>query len=300
MESILSTKEESIRPDPLPESDSPSEPAPEKVSAADDKGEKPEPAAAKPAAKTAPKVEVDDEPEDEGPPPADLEGYEKALKKARGDGRKYRSEKAQFRKQVEEERAEKARLEGELRAFRAQMQAQAQHQPQRPAEPSSEDLANEYWQDPVAFTQKLLKSSVPDVNAVATRQRADLSEFYAKKAHTDYDERFAYFKDKAAKDPSVWQGIFESASPAETLYQRAIAMQEREEFEQNPDAWREAEREKLRAELSGQEQDAEPKAPAQRPTIPKSNATGRGSGNGVPRSGEWSGPRSLDSIFGHQ
>lgn len=273
----------------LPEGgESDSQPAAEsaepKVEVADkDKGETPAPVA---AAKEPEKAADDDA--DEGPMPADLEGFKKALAAARGDKRK-------ARKQWQEAERKLAMFEGQISVLRQQPQAAQQ----KPAEPKPEDIASKYWEDPIAFVQSAIKSSVPDVDAVAARTRADVSEFYARQAHADYEERKAYFQERASKDPELWREIFASPAPAESLYQKAAAMQEREEFEKNPNAWREAELEKLRVQLLGVPSDkTETVAPKPAPKpIPKSIATARGSGAGVSQA--WSGPRSLDQILGH-
>ena len=249
-------------------------------------GATPEPAKTKAEPKD-PAATVGDDDSDDGPMPADLSGFKRALAATRGDKRK-------ARKSWQEAERKLAVLEGELNVLRRQPQ---RGEPEsRPAAPSREDLENKYWEDPVAFTQSLVRRSVPDVDAVSVRNRADISEYYARQSHADYDEQLAWFRERVAKDPTLMQGIFESPAPAEALYSRVKTLREREEFEKDPEAWREAERSKIRAEL-----DADPsgtteqrQAPA-RTTIPKSLAGVRGNGAGV--KSQWAGPRSLDDIL---
>jgi hypothetical protein len=280
------------------ESDSPAATA-ESTEAKADKGETPEKAEAKEPTKTAgqaaaaaakpnaPKAESD-EGEDEGPMPADLEGFKKALAAARGDKRK-------ARKSWQEAERKLAMLEGELNAMRRQPQ-QAKGEPEKPAEAKPQEFD---WENPTGFVKKLVQESAPDVDAVAMRQRADISEFYARRDHADYDEKKAYFLGKAQQDPALWhrfQQILQEPVPAEALYRMAASLQAREEFERDPDAWREAELVKLRSKLEAEAQStAETRQVTAKP-IPKSIAGARGSGVGVQQA--WSGPRSLDQIVG--
>jgi hypothetical protein len=244
---------------------------------------KPAEAKAKEAPKPTVKAGEADDSEDE-PVPDNLDGLKKALAASRGDKRK-------ARKQWQEAREQLARLEGEIGLLRKQGQSKAEA-PQS-AEPKQEKRT--FWDDPEAYVKEL----VPDVEAVAARTRADVSEIYARKAHADYEEKKAYFAERASRDPSMWREIFATPNPAETLYERATALKEREEFDRDPNAWREAERARLREELTAE---AQPESrveqvvtPTARPPIPKSNAGARGVGASAKQA--WSGPRSLEDIL---
>ena len=215
--------------------------------------------------------------------PGDLDGFKKALAATRGDKRK-------ARKQWQEAERRAAKLEGELEALR-RMAPQAKNEPEAKAEPSEEFD----WENPTAFVKRMAQQAIPDIDAVSVKARADISEFYARQSHADYEDKKAYFMSRAAQDPSLLREVFSAPAPAEALYQKAAALKEREDFDRDPNAWRDAERERLRAEMSGDTTESAPQRPAKTP-IPRSIAGARGSGVGVTR--EWVGPRKTEDVFG--
>src|SRR3990167_3897907 len=284
-------KSESIRPEPLPESDSPSESAaPDKQEASSEPSEKPAPAKAKPAAaaKPAPKgapaeAAAHDEAEDEDPEPVDVEGYKLALKKARGDGRKFRSAEAKFRKQWEETERERARMEGELRAYRAQQaqRASAQTQDPAPQEPG-------FWDgDPEAYIKRTIEA---ERAAFARHAELVADERAIRRVHQDADAAFKAFAQAKDRDPSLVQAAMATNDPMGFAYEKG-----KEILSASPEALYEkygaTTPEELEARireqvLAGDEAPAPAPSAARPPIPPKSNATARGSGNGVSRGSE--------------
>jgi hypothetical protein len=237
-------------------------------------------------AKLPAQAKADDDNEPEESVPENLDGLKKALGAARGDKRR-------FRKQWQEVERERYRLDGEVAAMRRMLEQRPAASGTKESEKQERDPNDEYWEDPVGYINR----QRVDPEAVATVQRANVSEFYARREHADYEEKKAYFLECAAKDPSLLQEVFAQPVPAEALYQKATALKERGEFERDPEAWRDAERERLRAELSGSSEptSAAPRPPAKSPIPSRSIAGARGSGASTTR--EWSGPRAAETFF---
>lgn len=187
------------------------------------------------------------------------------------------------RKRAQELQSRLDQLTGEARVLR--------EKPVTPkAEPKPEDLDAEFYANPVAFVRKHGAAAKPDVEGLTTKVKIDISEVYARQAHEDYDEKVKAFTEAADQNPALWQQLAKSPSPAEFAYKKGADHLEMGD----PDAWRERERAKIRAELSGESGDAVTEKPAK--VIPKpSNAGARGSGAG---SQKWAGPRSTKDIFG--
>lgn len=283
MDSILAD-EPSVHTLPdAPESDSPAAPS-EPLKAE-------QPAAPPKDAKAA--ATADDDESDEGPVPADLDGFKRALSAARGDKRK-------ARKQWQEAERKLAQVEGQLMAMSRERQPAT-----APTEPKAPDLESEFYSNPVAFVQKQLATT--DVDAKLTKFRVDVSEHYARKAHVDYDEKVGAFMEAAKSQPHLWQQMQGAASPAEFAYDYGSAFLEAQEFGGDLKAYKDKLRADILAEIQagnaavGESQHAAPgvaqRQPPVRPPIPKSNASARGSG--ATSTPAWSGPRSLDEILRH-
>lgn len=189
------------------------------------------------------------------------------------------------RKQKREERRQRQELQRKYEQLAAQMAQQRQ----APAPQPQEDPETAYYANPVEWTRRQLEQREAALRTEVAKTRIDVSEAHARRAHADYEEKAAAFAELAQRDPRLLAQLGQEADPGEWAYQMGKIYLFSREVGTDPEAWREKERERLRAELTEQAQ-----APAKTP--PKSIAGVRGSGAGAPRS--WSGPRSLDEILG--
>ena len=262
MDEILSEEPRKELPDG-PEREAPSD-------GGDESGEKPEPKEAKATHKEA------DDGEDPDPSDFSAGGLRKALTAERKQRREERQRAQALQRQLDQ-------LTGETKALR-----------ERPAapkvEPKPEDLDAEFYANPVAFVRKHGQAAKPDIEGLTAKARIDISEVYAREKHEDYDEKVKAFTEAADQNPNLWKQLAASPSPAEFAYKKGTDHLEMGD----PDAWRERERAKIRAELSGEPVDGPRERPAK--VLPKpSIASARGSGAG---SQKWSGPRATKDIFG--
>lgn len=290
MDEILSSEPESMRPEPLPESDSPSAPETETQQAKSEpsKGVKPEPAAAKPAAAATEKAAAPDDGDEDGPMPVDLDGFKKALAAARGDKRK-------ARKQWQEVERERARLEGELRAV-SRMQ-------QQPAVPPKQEPPKGFWDgDPEAYINDRLKGYEQQLR----QQQVERDARVMRRIHADADQAFAVFMEAQQADPALgiaWRDP-SNPDPVGFAYEQGKAILAKRAAASLYEKYGVSSPEELEAKIVEQAlaghapapvvSESTPK-PAAKPPIPKSIADARGSGVGPVR--QWSGPRDIKDIF---
>lgn len=165
-----------------------------------------------------------------------------------------------------DERDKRKRLEQEaeeLRRWKAEQEAKAA----KPAEPPK---VPDLYQDPEAFTRHFEQQ----VEQRLTQQRLTLSEQWAKRNHTDFDDTMKVFEGMAQGNPTLVQQMLTEADPAEWAYQQATKHKRMQEIGDDPDAWarRRAleileQDEALRAEVLGKYAPT-PAAPAPAPAAP--------------------------------
>jgi hypothetical protein len=98
--------------------------------------------------------------------------------------------------------------------------------------------------------------------------RLNMSETMAREKYPDLDDMVPKFKAAAEKDPALLQQLYAHAHPYDWAYKEMKRREGLAEIGDDPAAWREREREKLRAELaaeSGQQQPAPQRPQARLP-----------------------------------
>jgi hypothetical protein len=250
---------------------------------------KPEPSAKPDKAKTAGHEPDDDEDEeiDASPEESDPVKLRESVAKLQKSLKASRAEKRSF-KQSDKDRAQRvAALEAQLQALqRPQQQPVAQG-------PKPEDLEAEFYKDPVGFQEKQRKALQQEMQQQSIRTKLQISDAYARRAHPDYAEKMAVWQEALRANPTAAQYALQQDDPMEYAYQTAKRIMLNREIGDDPEAWREAERAKLRAEIEATKQpDARPAPVA--PT--RSIAAARGSG-GISQP-QPRGPRSLKEAIG--
>lgn len=168
------------------------------------------------------------------------------------------------------------RFEEQVNALRAQME-QAQRQPQAST------------QQPVEVTPEMQRLS----------DKLDISEMMAREKYPDLDDKFEFFKAEVAKNPALHAEALRQKHPYDWMYKQAVKLQALSEIGDDPTAYQQSLREKLKAELLAEmgQQSAETQQPVTQaaPVLPKSLATSRSAG---PRSAPtWTGPTALNDIL---
>jgi len=210
------------------------------------------------------------------------------------------------RRQDHKERA--ARAEGENAELRRQLEALQRGaapqppQPQQPAQPPSTPL----WrmpevpipnplEDPAGYAQALFYEQRRQLEVDRFNHRLDQSEERARAKLGDetVDKLIADFRTwpQSAKDE-----IFASKDAYAALHRRATALRVQQEMGDDPEAWREAERERIRAELAGEQGAAQaaPAPPSRVANLAPSLANAR---SAAPRSAPAYTGMSLEQIF---
>jgi hypothetical protein len=182
-------------------------------------------------------------------------------------------------KALEEERKgrqdwkEKAiRFEEELKHLRAGGGQQGQQQQEQSS--------------PLTFEQALLN------------ERMNVSEMMLRNQHQDVDDKLAVFQAEVAKNPALGAELAKQRHPWEWMYKQAQRIQALNDIGDDPTAYEAKLRDKIMAEIQGQQQQQTPAAAtaqAAAPVLPKSLATARSAG---PRSAPaWTGPTPLNDIL---
>lgn len=149
--------------------------------------------------------------------------------------------------------------------------------------------------DPAGYAQFVAQRA--ELGAIA--RNVNWSEARARQAHEDFDEVSGVFKQMADNNPRLREQALLHHDPAEFVYQTGKRAKSLIDIGQDPEAWRAAERERLRAEIVA-EQAAAPTIPVHPPTPapavpPPSLASARSAG---PRSGPpYAGPKPFTQIF---
>jgi hypothetical protein len=147
--------------------------------------------------------------------------------------------------------------------------------------------AQQQQQEPLTFEQALLN------------ERMNVSEMMLRNQHQDVDEKLAVFQAEVAKNPALGAELAKQRHPWEWMYKQAQRIQALNDIGDDPTAYETKLREKIMAEIQGQQQQQTPAAAtttqAAAPVLPKSLATARSAG---PRSAPaWTGPTPLNDIL---
>ncbi len=187
--------------------------------------------------------------------------------------------------------AERAkRQEAERRAQEYERRI-AEYEARTQAQPAPDPL-----QDPQGF-QRHLQSQVQSVaqqlQQQAMNDRLNMSETIARQAYADLDEVYALFAEEVQANPALAAQAMQQQHPWEWVYQQGKKFQLMREVGSDPDKWRQAERERIKAELQA-ELTQQPSRPEPSPLPPPSLAAARAGRVSEP---VWSGPRPLNSVF---
>ncbi len=233
--------------------------------------------------------DADDEVADPDPVDLSAKGLRKALTAERGLKRDERKQRRELQRQLDQ-------LRGELNAMRQMPQVQ-QAQPQQ--QPKSEDEFAQFLERGPEYVKGQIEQRVESIRTQAIIERIEDAETAFAEQHEDAPAAFAKFRELAASDPALqmqFRAVVDRKhpayrNPAKFAYQYVKAWEAANEIG-DPDAWREAERAKLLAEIQGQS--GQPlKPPAKAPS--KTLVDVRGSGVGATT--QWQGSPSLESIL---
>lgn len=229
----------------------------------------------------APEVEASETPAETSAPEADpaTDGGHDDLGALKRSLAASREERKQARRERQEAREEAARLRGELEAMRRAQEPTA--------DPSSD--VDSFYGDPTQYINARVDAAVAAVRQEAYRRAADNSERRARRDHEDYEEAKAAFVEMA-KQPGneyMWTPVANSSDPAAVVYEHGKRL-----LGDKSTADKDARIAELEARIAEIESGG---GSASRPSIPKSNATARGSGPKI--QGTWAGPRSMDDIL---
>lgn len=255
------------------------------------------PAGAKPGAVTAQADE--DDPADKVEP-VDLSGYKTALAAVRGDKRKLKKQWRDVEGKLSDAEKRIAVMEGQIRAY-SQMGAQRQPEKETPRQDPQPEKVDFYGNPEGFIAQREAalraehKAALEEIRSERLKERMNDSEEDMREKHEDYEVAKAAFAKAAEKEPWLWQKVGASRRPAKVVYEEGRKLLGGDQ------STLEAENAKLKAELDALRANpaaaSQPKAAPQRPiTPPQSNASARGTGNGVKAT--WQGPRPAESIYG--
>lgn len=212
---------------------------------------------AKPAPEAAPAKDVAKDDDSEHPVPDDVAGLRAAIQAERAKRKDHKG------------RAE--RLEGEMAALRAQLEAA--QKPPTPELRAPEPIAvPSPLEDPAgyhAYTQRMLFN-----------ERLNMSEAMLRSQHddADVDAKMAVFKQAADNNPALRAELTRQANPYRWAYQQAQRMMAMEEIGSDPAAFRTKVEAEIRARLEAEYAAGTPSAPAARVHLPQSLGTARSAG----------------------
>ena len=245
-------------------------------------------ASAKPATET---VEDDDEGEENDPVDQSLEGLKKALTAVRGDKRTMRKKWREAERKAEDTARRIAQLEGQLTAYQ-----QIGARPAQSNEPAKPQLPDFYGnpEEHLSAREKVLREEMKKAirDEVGFEIRANISEALLTEQNSDYEDAKRAFMLAAQSDSNLWQKVAADPMPARVVYREGKKLLGNHVSER--EAQLQAELDELKAKMAGGS--VETSRPSVKP-IPKSIASARGTGNGVPQA--WNGPRSMKDILGH-
>lgn len=153
--------------------------------------------------------------------------------------------------------------------------------------------APKFWEDPEAAIQQIQETT----HRALTTKLLDMSEYNARMAHPDYEEKLNAFEELLNKPGMQYlrDEVAQHPNPAEYAYQIAsnhltyTAVGSLDKYREQILA---TEREKIRAEVLRQIEEEKKRAESIPPTLSEMN--GAAGGNRTPA---WTGPTSLDTIF---
>lgn len=162
-------------------------------------------------------------------------------------------ERVDWKERAIREEERRTALERQLEQLRAAPppQPQAETQPRAIPNPAT---------DPAGYHRFIEEQNL--------NHRLNMSETMAREKYADLDDMVPKFKAAAEKDPSLLQQLYAHAHPYDWAYKEMKRREGLAEIGDDPAAWREREREKLRAELAaegGQQQPAPQRPQARLP-----------------------------------
>jgi hypothetical protein len=196
--------------------------------------------------------------DDDRPVPEDVSGLTKALvaERAKRNDHKGRAD----------------RLEGEMAALRAEVEAARKSATPPPAaEPPPEPMAvPSPLEDPAgyhAYQQRMLFN-----------ERLNMSEVMVRAQHDDVDAKLAVFKAAAANNPALRVELTRQVHPYQWVYQQAQRIMAMDEIGTDPAAFRAKVEADIRAKVEAEYAAGVPAAAAPRVTLPQSLGTARSAG----------------------
>lgn len=216
-------------------------------------------------------------------------GLKSALDKERDRASKFEKD---FKKSERARQQEAAALRRELDALRAAA-----------PKPDPKAVEDEFWSgSPPEFVNKRLSEVEQRLEHQLVRERVELGKDLAREKYEDFEDVEAAFLEAAANDQSLWNGIPTGRRMAAEVYKRGKQLLAGTENDPTSRlAKLEAEIAELRASRDGGQTDVATEtaaAPAQKPSIPRSNVGVRGSGVGKTTS--WAGPTPIENVFGRR
>lgn len=185
------------------------------------------------------------------------------------------------------ERDKRQEMERKLAAIEERMNSVVQHQ-----------QASQRSEEDDAWTEEKILEDIPGAlkrleggfEKRLKAERYSSSEFYAKKVHEDYDDVIARYTEAARANKYLANIVDESPMPALAAYEATKEWLDKTSGTSDAEASREIEALKQEiAKLKGQAPGAQ---------VPQSLTTARGAGAAVPAAGAWSGPPSMEDLFG--
>lgn len=236
-----------------------------------------------------PDPEVDDEPDE--PIPGDLDGIKTSLKAARGDARKHRKQWQEVGRSLSEK-------EGELRALRAQLeqyQRGPQVQPEKPKEPSPEDLDLQFYGGPTAYLNEQIKGAKSHAEEVTRSLNHNWSLRFAKQQYADFDEAYAAADKAYGNNSQFIDQVRAAQDPGEFIYRAGRNAMLVGQHGGDIEALIAAKRAEWEAERGTAPSTAPTQQPARPQSSPQTIARARGTSSATQR--EWSGPRSQEAVW---
>ncbi len=222
-----------------------------------------------------------------------LAGLKGALEKERERASRFEKD---FKKSERARQQEAAALRRELEALRAQA-----------PKPDPKAIEDRFWSadgGPPEYVESRISSVKEELTKQSLLERVEEGRDLARERYEDFEDVEAAFVEAAEKDPSLWNSIqsMRPLSRANAVYKKGKQLLAG--AENTPDkriASLEAQIAELRAGRDGGQPSAAAEtaaAPAEKPTVPRSNAGSRGSGVG--KTTTFAGPTPIDQIFGRR
>lgn len=156
---------------------------------------------------------------------------------------------------------------------------------------NADKKAPDIFEDQEAYTKHMQSL----VSQQVMNERANISEFLARREFPDLDDKVAKFQELVEQNPALKDQVINSVSPYHELVDVVTKAQELEQLK-DVDSYKEKLRAEVEAEIKAKYEAGAKKSQEKRESIPPSldDVPTKGSLKGT----NWSGPTSLDSIIG--